>query len=344
MTHNELFMTSANYIPEAIMPKITFLAVEGCLSSSISNMIDAFTIANLWHKTLSGERKLLFETEVIARDDRPILSSGCMQIHPHRTIAKCNHTDYLLIPAILPVPESRQMRDSKTMDFLCNQYASGVRIAAMCTGAFLLAETGLLNEKRATTNWQFEKKFRYRYPKVNLVIESILTEEDNLICTGAATAIMNLALHIIEREGSTRLASCCAKAMLVDTNRKSQAPYLIHSQPVTHRDREIYKAERYLHDHLSKNISLDYVAGIVCLSPRHFKRRFKSATGITPLHYLQKLRVETAKKMLENTLDDINEITRQVGYEDSSTFRRLFKKHTRLSPREYRDKFLRLKK
>ncbi len=324
------------------MIKITFLAIEGCLSSSISNMIDAFTIANLWQKTLSNDRKPLFETEVVAREDRPIHSNGCFQINPHCAMEEVTNSDYLLIPAILPVPESRQMQDSKTLDFLGKQHAFGTTLAAMCTGSFLLAETGLLDGKKATTNWQFERKFRYRYPKVNLEIESILTEEDNLICTGAATAIMNLALRIIEREGSTSLASSCARALLVDTNRESQAPYLIYSQFEKHKDTEIHRAERYMLDHLNTTISIDDVAGIACLSPRHFKRRFKQATGESPLNYLQKLRVEAAKKKLENTLDGINEITRQVGYEDSSTFRRLFKKHTSLSPREYRDKFLRL--
>ena len=323
------------------MIKITFLAVEGCLSSSIANLIDAFTIANLWHKSLSGSEVPLFTTEVVALEGKPIISNSCIQINPHRPLDD-GTSDYLIIPALIPVPESRQMQDPEIHEYLHAQHSAGTTLAAVCTGAFLLAETGLLNGKKATTNWQFAKKFRHRYPQVHLDIDSVLTEEDNLICTGAATAIMNLALKIIKQEGSNRLASVCAKALLIDPNRNSQAPYSIFIQSERHKDREVLKAEQYMIEHLDSNIIIDQVAEFVCISPRHFKRRFKNATGESPLNYLQKLRIDEAKNRLENTLESINEITRRIGYEDDSAFRRLFKRHTSLSPREYRDKFLQM--
>lgn len=324
------------------MIKITFLAVEGCLSSSISNLMDAFTIANLWHSFWSGKTIPLFATEVVALEGKPVVSNNCIQINPHGTLEDIAKSDYLIIPAFVAIPESRQMQDPRILDYLHRQHVSGTTLAAVCTGAFLLAETGLLNGKIATTNWQFAKKFRQRYPKVRLDIDNILTEEDNLICTGAATAIMNLALKIIKREGSGRLASACAKALLIDPNRKSQAPYSLYIQSERHNDGEILKAEQYMLDHLDSNIVIDEVAEFVCISSRHFKRRFKDATGDSPLNYLQKLRIDEAKNQLENTLESINEITRRVGYEDDSAFRRLFKRHTSLSPREYRDKFLQM--
>lgn len=322
------------------MIKITFLAVEGCLSSSIANLIDAFTIANLWHNSLSGKAMPLFATEVVALEGKPVISSNCIQINPHRRLEDIAYSDYVIIPAFIPIPDSRQMQDLRILDYLRRQHTTGTTLAAICTGAFLLAETGLLNGKIATTNWQFAKKFRHRYPKVRLEIDNILTEEDNLICTGAATAIMNLALKIIKSEGSGRLASACAKALLVDPNRNSQAPYSLYIQSKRHKDNEILQAEQYMIERLDSNIVIDEVAEFVCLSPRHFKRRFKNATGESPLSYLQKLRIDEAKNRLENTLENITEITRRVGYEDDSTFRRLFKRHTTLSPREYRDRFL----
>lgn len=324
------------------MIKITFLAVEGCLSSSIANLIDAFTIANLWHNSLSGKAMPLFDTEVVALEGKPVISSNCIQINPHRTLEDIVYSDYVIIPAFIPIPDSRQMQDFRVLDYLCRQHSTGTTLAAVCTGAFLLAETGLLNGKIATTNWQFAKKFRHRYPKVCLEIDNILTEEDNLICTGAASAIMNLALKIIKSEGSGRLASACAKALLIDPNRNSQAPYSLYIQSEQHKDNEILKAEQYMIEHLDSNIAIDEVAEFVCISPRHFKRRFKNATGESPLNYLQKLRIDEAKNRLENTLENITEITRRVGYEDDSTFRRLFKRHTTLSPREYRDRFFQM--
>lgn len=316
--------------------------MEGCLSSSIANLLDAFAIANLWHRWFSEKEESLFATEVVALDRKPVVSSSCIQITPHCTVAETARTDYLIIPAIVPVPCARQMQDPRILDYLRRQYSSGATLAAVCTGAFLLAETGLLNGKIATTNWQFAKKFRHRYPQVRLEIDNILTEEDNLICTGAATAIMNLALKIIKSEGSARLAAACAKALLVDPNRKSQAPYSLFIQSERHKDAQILKAEHYMIEHLDSTLVIDEVAEFVCISPRHFKRRFKNATGDSPLNYLQKLRIDEAKKRLENSLESIGEITRRVGYEDDSTFRRLFKRYTSLSPREYRDKFLQM--
>lgn len=326
------------------MVKITFLAVEGCLSSSISNLMDALTIANLWHTSLSGGFEPLFDTEVAGLGGKPVTSSTCIQIIPHHSLEESAFSDYLVIPAFAPLPDSRKMQNPEILNYIRRQHASGTTVATVCTGSFLLAETGLLDGKLATTNWQFAKKFRRRYPRVNLKIDSLITEEDNLICTGAATAIMTLALKLIRREGSVELASICAKALLIDPNRESQAPYVIYPLVQKHGDTEIKKAEQYMRNHLaSRSITIDKVAEFVCISPRHFKRRFRSATGESPLSYLQKLRIDTAKNHLENTLESIDEITRLVGYEDGSTFRRLFKRHTSLSPREYRDKFSQLK-
>ncbi len=325
------------------MVKITFLAGEGCLPSSISSLVDAFSIANLWHQALSKDPAPLFDTEVVTVDGKPVLGNGCIQIHPHQAMEHVDQTDFLLIPAFLPVTEPMTPNIEPVLDWIIHRYKAQVPIAAMCTGVFLLAETGLLDGKTATTNWQFAKLFHRRYPEVRLRPEHILTEDSGLISTGAATSMFNLGLYIIERFGSNELSSVCSKALLVDPNRNSQTPYIIHYDRKDHRDAEIIKAQHFMEKNFSKDIAIDDVAKHVCISPRHFKRRFKQATGDAPLSYLQKVRIEAAKNKLETTLDNINEITWQIGYEDSSTFRRLFKKHTDLSPREYRDKFLRLK-
>ncbi len=326
------------------MKTISLLAVDGCLSSTISNLIEAFSIANLWHRHYSGGELNLLETKVVSPDGKPVICSNCIQIHPHGSFADTTDSNYLIIPAFMPVPEANILRNPLVLEYITQQYASGTTVASVCTGAFLLAETGLLKAKDATTNWAFERKFRYRYPEVNLIIGKILTEHDNLICTGAVTAIMHLALRIIKREGSSILASICAKSMLVDPNSDSQAPYTIYPLTEKHSDTEILRAEEYMRENFSQITSIDQVAESTYISSRHFKRRFKKATGESPLYYLQKLRVQFAKDQLENTLDSMEEITRQVGYEDSCTFRRLFKRHTNLSPREYRARFLSVEK
>jgi transcriptional regulator GlxA family with amidase domain len=324
------------------MARMTFLAAEGCLFSGISGLIDAFSIANLWYRALNkGGSDSLFETEIVTVAGETVRAYGGIRVHPDGALEDVNQTDLILIPAFLPVGEPLTQKVGEISEWLIDRYRRETDIAAMCTGTFLLAESGLLDGKIATTNWQFARRFRRRYPKVHLMMDRILTEEAGLTCTGAATSMYNLALHLIRTFGSEEVASVCAKALLVDPNRDSQAPYLVFSARKNHGDADVLKAQEWMEEHYSDPIPIDAIAGKTGISPRHFKRRFKKATGESPLGYLQNLRMEAAKKRLETTLDNVNDITFQIGYEDSSTFRRLFKRYTGISPREYRDKFSR---
>jgi transcriptional regulator GlxA family with amidase domain len=167
----------------------------------------------------------------------------------------------------------------------------------------------------------------------------MLTEDDGILCTGAATAVYHLALHLIRRYGSSRLATTCAKALLVDPNRNSQTPYVLSSPLRRHGDAQVLMAQQFIEKHYASIDSVDAIAREVGISPRHFKRRFKSAAGDPPGKYLQRVRIEAAKERLETTRDTIEEITWSVGYRDVSSFCRLFKQHTEISPRAYREKF-----
>lgn len=320
--------------------KITFLAAENCFASGIVGLIDTFTIANLWHMDATGSRDPLFTTELVTVDGRPV-ASGCIQLVAGRSIEDTGDAEYIIVPPFIPVPQFNSFEAETMKKWLVGKHLAGIPIAAMCTGSFLLAETGLLNGKEATTNWRFARKFKRRYPEVQLRPEKIMTEADGLICTGAATAYFNLGLALIEKFGSKELAGLCAKALLVDPYRTSQAPYFLECGLKSHSDANIAKAQRFIEQNYASIASVDEIASHVCLSSRHFKRRFKKSTGSSPLAYLQDMRIELAKKMLESTRDSVDDITMQIGYEDSSTFRRLFKRRTSLSPREYRDKFAR---
>jgi len=319
--------------------KMTFLAAEGCLASGIAGLVDMFAIANMWSAYLSGNPDPPFATEIVTQGGRPVVSSGCMQMLPTRSLADAPATDFVLIPPFIPLPDPDQGDTATVRNWIIAHHRRQTPVAAMCTGVFLLAETGLLDGRMATTNWQFARKFRRRFPEVDLHPEYLLTEDNGLICTGAATSYYNLGLSIINRYGSAELASACAKALLIDPNRDSQTPYFMLSRQREHNDHEMLKAQRYLEQNFSKGVVIDEVARHVRISPRHFKRRFKHATGHAPIQYLQMVRIEAAKKKLETTMETVDEITQYIGYEDSSTFRRLFRQHTNLSPREYRDKF-----
>ncbi len=322
------------------MAKITLLAENDCVASAIAGTVDALSVANLWWLYMKNDGSgPLFETEIVSIDGQPVTAQGGITLTPLRAIHEIEETDLILLPAFLPPFDLENPRIKTICEWVTHNHKSGNNIACTCTGTFLLAETGLLDGCVATTNWQFAEIFKRQYPKVNLQIDRILTEDNRLYCTGAATAFMNLCLHLIEKYGSPDLASRCAKGLLVDTDRHSQSPYIVYDFWNNHSDKQIQKAQQWMEKNYKNKFSIDEVAESIGISPRHFKRRFKTATGETPLAYLQRLRIENAKRFLERTLDTVNEITWKVGYEDINSFRRLFIKHTGLSPKNYRNKF-----
>lgn len=327
------------------MAKISILAAEDCVSSGITGVIDFLAIANMWWKIIHNSNPFpLFESEIITADGKPVFATGGIPLYPNRPMGDVSETDVIVLPSFFPPFNLKNNAMRSIYEWLRASYDRGIGISAICTGTFVLAETGLLDGKIATTNWQFARIFQKEYPDVNLRINEILTEDSNLICTGAATAFLNLCLHLIEKFGSRELTAVCAKAMLIDQDRAIQAPYIIYDFYKNHKDDQILKAQLWLEDNFSEKFSMDTLAGEVGLSPRHFKRRFKQATDETPLSYLQHIRIEVAKRHLENSMDTVNEITWKVGYEDINSFRRLFKKHTGVSPKEYRKKFSAIRK
>jgi transcriptional regulator GlxA family with amidase domain len=327
------------------MARITFVLYEHCLSSAITAMIDAFSIYNSLYNHANtngsggGTSSSFFEMKIASVRLEPVQTNGGVWVQPDTTFESVKKSDLILIPPRLYGQLPKEGELFHIIPWLRKSYQKGVRIGAMCTGSFVLASTGLLDSKIATTNWQFVKKFQRQFPKVILKPDRILTEDEGLICSGAITAMYNLALYVFEIFGSKILSRQCSKILLVDQHRKSQLPYMATIFHKQHGDSQILNAQQWLEDNYASQFTIDDVANVVGLSPRHFKRRFKKATGETPLRYLQQMRLETAKNMLETSLENVEIITQQVGYEDSRTFRRLFKRFTSLSPREYRSRF-----
>jgi len=322
------------------MARISMWMGEGSLFSGISTLMDAFSIANLWNQGVDeAPRKPLFEVEVLTLDGNSVEAYGGVRVTPHCSINDVDKSDFVVISPHLPHVSPMPGHLDLLLAWIEKLRARGTAIGTVCTGSFLLAEMGLLDGKVATTNWHFANLFRKRYPRVNLKPGLMMTEDDGIICTGAATAVHNLGLHLIETFGSRDLAAVCAKALLVDPNRMSQAPYMILEPQKNHGDSQVMKAQEMMESNFQKLICIDSVAEDVGISSRHFKRRFKKATGEMPLKYLQRLRIDAAKRLLETSRESIDEITWNIGYQDTSSFCRLFKQHTDLSPRAYRNKF-----
>jgi transcriptional regulator GlxA family with amidase domain len=212
-------------------------------------------------------------------------------------------------------------------------------IASYCTGSFLLAEAGILDGRIATTHWANAVDFERRYPKVELRANEILTEQDGILCGGAVTSFQNLALRLVEMFSSAALASTTAKGMLIDANRISQASYATLLDEHGHTDRLVARAQRRMETTVRQRFQLSELAAHLGVSERTLNRRFKQALGQAPLEYLQSLRVEVAKQLLEAGRTGFDAVSERVGYGDPSTFRQLFKRKTGLSPREYQRRF-----
>jgi len=320
--------------------RISILASEGCLFSSITTITDSLGIANLWCKAFAErDGKPLFETEILTSDGLSVNAFGGIPVHPNRSVHQVKKTDYVVVAPYLPYATPMPSDLEVLGHWVTAQRTNGATIATVCTGTFLLAEMGLLDGKTATINWQFAQMFRQAYPDVKLRPEQMMTEDDGIVCTGAATAVNNLILSIINKFGSKKIASACSKIFLIDSGRDSQTPYMIFLPVKTHGDSQVLMAQTIIEDNFLEIKSVDAIAKKVGISPRHFKRRFKQATGELPLKYLQRTRIDAARQMLETTKDSIDEITWSVGYQDVSSFCRLFKQTTDLSPKAYRDKF-----
>lgn len=322
------------------MKKITVLALRGAMASSITGPMDAFLLAGvLWNIACGQEPSPCFEVIVASPDGNAVKCANQFYIQPHCAIHEVKDTDLIMISAVAGDVERVIGRSQGVLDWLIRQYRSGVPIASMCTAAFILAETGLLKGKTATTHWGYVDLFRKRYPLVHLRPEALITDEGDLYCSGGANAYNDLSLYLIEKMSSREIAVQCSKAMVQDFGRATQSPYAAFRFPKSHTEREISAVQRWIEENYTEEITIAALAQRCAMGQRTFERRFKQATGESPIAYLQKVRINAAKSLLERPHSTFEEATYRVGYEDISSFRKIFQRHTGLRPKEYQRLF-----
>ncbi len=330
------------------MPIVRFWVYDGILASGVAGPIDVLHAANsLASKVMSDPRtpspKFVWRVESL--DGRPVRSASGQSIAVDGRIDARRRSDAILITApFVAEMDAFLARRDEVRDLssaLRRQHKAGTLLASYCTGSYLLAEAGLLDGRIATTHWSRAADFSRRYPKVELRSHEVLTEQSGILCSGAVTSYLNLAVRLVERLADSRLAMLVAKTLLIDVNRASQVSYATLLDEQGHTDALVARAQRQMEAMLQQRFRMSDLAALLAVSERTLHRRFKQAVGDTPVGYLQTLRVEVAKRLLESGEVELDAIGQRVGYGDLSTFRQLFKHKTELSPREYQRRFAR---
>jgi transcriptional regulator GlxA family with amidase domain len=320
------------------MKTCLILALDGAPLSSVSGPLEILALAN---QSLQTEQR--FQIRVVSESDRPIAGAMGLNLTSHSQLSHEQETACLILVAAIGHPSTRKDPiNPEIIGWLKSQYQQGAEIATICTGAFVLAETGLLDGRIATTHWSCESLFRQRFPAIDLHCEKMITEDAGLMCAGGASAFQDMSLYLIKRYLGEAIAQRCARTLLIDLDRHSQLRYRSFKPGLQHQDTLIHKLQDWLAEHYASECSLPVLAAQINLSERQVVRRFKAATGEAPLAYIQSLRVEQAKNRLMASNRSIEKISHECGYQDVRFFRDLFKRHTDLSPSEYRNKFMML--
>ncbi|MGF1742468.1 helix-turn-helix domain-containing protein [Vibrio profundum] len=322
------------------MKKVVILAADHSLFSSIGGPMDMFLQAGvLWNGTLGIAPSPFFDVKVATVDGKSVMATNNVAITPHCSIDEIEHADLIVIPSQGFHYGVEDLAFFKRVEWLKKWHKKGAHLASVCTGAFTLAATGLLDGKKATTHWGLAKAFRARFPKVDLHTELMVTDSGGLFCSGGMTADLNLVIYLINQYCGREVALQSSRCTLVDLDRISQSTFSVFLPEKNHQDAEILKVQEWLESNLSNSLSMEGLAEQAGMSPRNFNRRFKQAVGETALNYLHLIRIEAAKKQLEIGRRSFEEIAFNVGYKNVSFFRRVFNRSTGLSPAAYRKKF-----
>lgn len=326
--------------------KVLVLATEHCMVSAVYGVLDVFFTANYCINRRYGEGNVEnFDCQIVTIDNKSVRGYNGIEIKPTQQLTIEYAPDIVVLSASVEViidccgDDIEIDNGDRIKQWLIYCKAQGSVIASFCTGAFLLASSGLLAGKTATTHWRSADLFRRVFPYIRLDCDQLIIDNDDIICSGGSMSYIDLSLHIVDRFIGKDIVSDCAKLLVFDPVRQKQSPYLSFKKQKKHEDKPILLAQDWLEHHFKSDISMDALAEKVGLGSRTFKRRFKQATNENPINYLQRIRVEQVKDKLEKTTEGINQIIWSVGYEDISSFRQLFKRFTGLTPKDYRQKF-----
>ena len=319
---------------------VIIVLLEAGYASTAIGPIEVFHSAGLlWNWLQGGTPEPRFRVRVASIDGGSVTSLCSLGLMPQMAIDEVAQADIIIVPASGWDIRERIARESALLPWLRKWHDRGAYIAGICTGVAFLAEAGLLDGRQATTHWGVAHILRQHYPKVHWRTEQFVTEDGRLLCSGGVYASIDLSLYLVEKFCGHEVALQCAKSLLVSMPRGRQSGYAVLPLSRPHSDDKIRGAEDYLRRHFESDISIDDLAARSGMSPRNFIRRFKAATGSLPGAYIQMLRVSAAKDLLEQGAMSIQTVSEKTGYVDVAFFRGLFKRHTGMTPAEYRRRF-----
>lgn len=319
------------------MKNVSILVPETAVIEAVADPHYIFKAVNQF--LMASGKEPLFNVQLVAINKEVKLENSLFTVHIDKQLKDVQQTDLVFIPALSGDMDTALRLNKELVPWIVKQYHGGAELASLCIGAFLLAKTGLLDGKKCSTHWNSANEFRLMFPEVELVDGSIITEENGIYSSGGANSYWNLLLHLVEKYTDRDTAILASKYFAVDIDRESQNAFMLFQGQKNHEDAEILLAQAFIEANYIDKMLVDELADKFAIGRRSFERRFKKATNNTVVEYIQRVKIEAAKRSFESSRKNINEVMFDVGYTDTKAFRTVFKKITGLTPIEYRNKY-----
>jgi transcriptional regulator GlxA family with amidase domain len=318
---------------------VSIVALPEAVASTLFGIMDVLNGPAMMHLTATAP----FHVDIVGEKSGTVTLASRVAAPVQQPIGGVGSTDIVVVPSILLPREGwKKERYPRLVEWLRAMHEQGAVLCSACSGIFLLAETGLFDGKDSTVHYGYARQFTETFPAVRIHPERVLVisgRREELVSSGASTTWHDLVLYLTARFGGATLAQEVARSFALQWHQDGLTPYMVFEGRHDHGDGEIQSAQQWLSKHFSVAKPVEEMIKRSKLAERTFKRRFATATGLTPIAYVQRLRIEDAKRRLERTEAPVDEISWRVGYEDAAFFRRLFKRTTGLAPGAYRRRF-----
>lgn len=288
--------------------KVVIPVFKNCVSASVVGMMDMLQLTENFYNHLPIKKKQWFSVQLVSIEENKTVQNNGFEINCDITLDECKEADLVIIPAMVGNFAALIETHTNFIEWLKIQYSNGMILCSTCSGAFFLAATGHLDGKEVTTSWFASNDFRKMFPKVKLMDEKIVVDNGKTITGGATLSFQNLCIYLIEKYYGTEIGNYSAKMFLVEKGKSSQLTYSIFQTQKDHNDIEIRKIQAFIEENAAEKLVVSTLADKSAMAERTFIRRFKNATGNTPSEYIQRVKVELAKKLLENDKISVKEI------------------------------------